>query len=632
MKTLVADFETTTYEDIERTEVWAAGIAEVFTDHVDVYHSIDEFLLHIFKLNCNCMIYFHNLKFDGSFILDYVLNELKWEQAYIGTIEDADARFLSNKDMFNKSVKYIISDMGRWYSITLKYKNKIIEFRDSLKLLPFSLREISNSFKTKYKKLDMEYKGKRYAGCEITDKEMRYIKNDVLVLKEAIEFMIEEGHTKMTIGACCLSEYKKIIGKDDFEIFFPDQRKFMSSFSDETAEEFVRMSYKGGWCYLNPRYSMIKTKPGYTLDVNSLYSSVMHPKSGNPYPTGAPTFWSGNVIPEIAKRDNIYYFVRVRCRFKIKKRKLPFIQIKHSFYYKGNECLKTSDILNPKTGKYEEYSVIDGVKTHNLVELTLTQTDYKLFLEHYDVEHFEIIGGCYYSAHYDLFGEYIDTYMKIKARSIGAIRTLAKLYLNNLYGKLASSENSSFKVAIPQDEKLKFASIPATERDPVYIPCGSAITSYAREFTIRAAQRNYNSFVYSDTDSLHLLGRPEQAKGVTLHDSDLLCWKKENEWDYGWFVRQKTYIEVKDNDYVFKCAGMPIRSKQLFLQSISPESTLDGETVDILPKTLQEEEFIEEKREITDFVYGITIPGKLLAKRIPGGIVLEDNQYKLRKN
>ena len=35
-------------------------------------------------------------------------------------------------------------------------------------------------------------------------------------------------------------------------------------------------------------------------------------------------------------------------------------------------------------------------------------------------------------------------------------------------------------------------------------------------------------------------------------------------------------------------------------------------------------------REITDFKKGLCIPGKLLAKRIPGGIILKETTYEFR--
>ena len=40
-------------------------------------------------------------------------------------------------------------------------------------------------------------------------------------------------------------------------------------------------------------------------------------------------------------------------------------------------------------------------------------------------------------------------------------------------------------------------------------------------------------------------------------------------------------------------------------------------------------DFIKEKRELTDFKIGLTIPGKLLPKRIKGGILLVDTTYEL---
>ena len=52
--------------------------------------------------------------------------------------------------------KYSISDKGQWYTIIIKVNNHFIEIRDSLKLLPFSVRRIGQSFGTKHKKLDMK--------------------------------------------------------------------------------------------------------------------------------------------------------------------------------------------------------------------------------------------------------------------------------------------------------------------------------------------------------------------------------------------------------------------------------------------------------------------------------------------
>ena len=57
------------------------------------------------------------------------------------------------------------------------------------------------------------------------------------------------------------------------------------------------------------------------------------------------------------------------------------------------------------------------------------------------------------------------------------MRTLAKLFLNNLYGKFATSSVGDFKVAYLGDEgELKFRNVRQVTKDTIYIPVGSAIT------------------------------------------------------------------------------------------------------------------------------------------------------------
>lgn len=98
--------------------------------------------------------------------------DLGYKPAYNFDPDDINnGSWIPQKDMKNKTFTYVISDMGQWYNITIKDKGKFIQIRDSLKLLPFSVKRIGSSFGTSHKKLEMEYKGFRYAGCEITDEE-----------------------------------------------------------------------------------------------------------------------------------------------------------------------------------------------------------------------------------------------------------------------------------------------------------------------------------------------------------------------------------------------------------------------------------------------------------------------------
>lgn len=620
----VGDFETTVYEGQTSTEVWASALVELNTEDVFLFHSIQETFDYLESLG-NVILYYHNLKFDGSFWLYYLLTQTDYQQALL-TDDKGTKSWLKPKDIPKKYFSYTISDMGQWYTITLVTPKGTIKIQDSLKLLPFSVRKIGKSFGTVHKKLEMDYTGYRYAGCEITDKEAKYIANDVLVVKEALEIMYAEGHTKLTIGACCLAEFKKTYDSKDYKNFFPQlydinvHEKYDLEFQGYDVEtltigDYIHPSYHGGWCYLKKGKENTLFHYGTTADVNSLYPSMMSSESGNIFPVGLPMFWKGNYIPEEVFTGTKYFFIRIRTRFEIKKNKLPFIQIKHDLRYKATEMLETSDVI------------IDG-KTIDTspVTMTMTMTDYKLFLEHYEVKDFEILDGCYFFAEKGIFDEYIEKYKKLKLESTGARRELAKLFLNNLYGKMASSTNSSFKFVDNNEKGLHFKMQKENNKTAGYIPIGSAITSYARNFTIRAAQKNYKHFIYADTDSIHCDVKPEKLKGITVHDKNFCCWKLETCWDVAVFARQKTYIEhithenlipveqiidketgkPKERYYNVKCAGMPDACKEKFVDELNKGT-----------KTLH------------NFRKGLRIEGKLMPRQILGGTLLVESSYEM---
>ena len=432
-----------------------------------------------------------------------------------------------------------------------------------------------------------------------------------------------------------------------------------------SAGDYIRKSYKGGWCYLvKGKENQIKTG-GTTADVNSLYPSMMHSESGNVFPVGYPTFWKGDYIPDEAVGADKYYFVRIRTKFYLRHNYLPFIQIKDSLIYRGTECLTTSMYYDKKSGQYyeeyiEDFSSLlspdnpDAEKLKNIkdtyVILTLTMTDFKLMQEHYVLKDCTILDGCYFYAVKGIFDEYIDKYKKIKMESEGAIREIAKLFLNNLYGKMATNMDSSFKYAYLKDGIVSFAYVEQYEKKPGYIAIGSAITSYARNFTIRAAQANFHGvdkpgFIYADTDSIHCDLKPRDIVGIKVDPVNFCCWKLESCWDKAIFVRQKTYIEhitheneipveeLKDKKgnpkrpyYNVKCAGMPEKCKDLFIKSMEDYQIKDTDEF-----CEEELNIINKHYDMNDFKIGLSLYGKLRPVRIDGGVVLMDTPYIMRE-
>lgn len=659
MNYYVCDFETSVYDGQTDTEVWAAACVKLHTEDVLVVNSIEKFWAWCEGLKGKNIVYFHNAAFDLSYILDYLLKRDDYEQATYtpdGKIEHT--KFYDVKDMKPNTFAYSISDMGQWYTMTVKTYRGQIEFRDSYKLIPLSVADMGKSFSTKHRKSSIEYKGERHAGYDIKPEEEQYIKNDVLVVKEAIEFMFADGHKKLTIGACCMSEFKNGYAKYWYDELFPNLYNYSIDpeiYGALNADEYIRKAYRGGWCHVVKGKERRLFYNGLTLDVNSLYPSMMHSDSGNYYPVGKPTFFVGEgglkeveeERQKLAEMNNpqigLYYYVRIRCRFRLKAGYLPFIQLKKNLHYRQNESLTTSDVWDDNEKRYvSEWIDQNGKKHDTFVTMTMTMTDYKLFHRHYIVIDEEVLDGCYFEAQQGIYDKYLNKYreMKINAPNKG-IRTVAKLYSNNLYGKQAASTISSYKVAmLKPDGVVGFFTVSENEKTPGYIACGAAITSYARNFTITAAQLNYYGidkpgFIYADTDSLHLDLSLDKVRGVELHPRNYCCWKNETNWDVGFFTRQKTYIEhvthedgepIENPYYNVTCAGANKTVKQLFIHSVEQDYDVEANTENY---TAEELEFVQYPRKLSDFVPGIMIPGKLSQKRIKGGVILSDTTFEM---
>lgn len=341
---------------------------------------------------------------------------------------------------------------------------------------------------------------------------------------------------------------------------------------------------------------------------------MMHSISGNRFPVGKPMYFEGEPSKDITDNERLYYFIRFKCRFKLKPNCFPWMHIRKSSLYKSNENLTTSDVRY--NGNYSRYYINeDGEIQDTTVELTLTCKDWELFNDTYEIYDLEIIDGCYFNTVIGIFDEYINYYKKLKTESKGFLREMAKLFLNNLYGKLAMSDDSSYKVPYldPVTNVVKFKLIEEHEKTVGYIPAGSAITSYALNFTIRAAMKNYERFCYADTDSIHLKGF-EEAKGIIEHESQFCCWKQEGKFNTAWYEGQKMYIEnmIEENHepitpkMEIKCAGMSKNAKR---------------------------KFIEEGYEISDFNDKLELENaNLKATRIKGGILLRNTSFKKRKS
>lgn len=554
----VADFETTT--DVNDCRVWAWGLVEIGnTTNFKYGNSIDSFMEEMETLSKkNEIVFFHNIKFDGEFLLH-------WGFTHGFTHVE------NRSDITDKTMTSLISDKGVFYSIEFifkKFKTRLhhVTFRDSLKVLPMSVDRVAKSFGLPLSKLTIDYDAPRPVGYELTPEEIEYVKHDVVIVAEALRIQHEQGLNKMTTASNALADYKEIIGKANFDRWFPTP--------DYDAD--VRQSYKGGFTYANPAFTDKVIGEGIVLDVNSLYPSVMYYK---PLPYGEPIFYTGKYVP-----DRLYklYVQILTCHFELKPGFIPTIQLKHSLSFMPTEYLTSSNGED--------------------VTLCLTSVDLDLFLTHYNVYNLEWVCGWKFKGCEVLFRDYIDKWYAVKEQATidknPGLRQIAKLMLNGLYGKFAINPNVRNKIPVLNiDGSVGYILGEPGERKPLYIPVGTFITAWARYTTITAAQKVFDRFLYADTDSLHLIGS-EPPEGLEISGTKLGAWKIESKFTRAKFIRAKTYVEEIDGELKVTCAGLP--------DYIHPQVTFDN------------------------FARLANYTGKLKPTHVAGGIVLTETDFTIK--
>lgn len=464
MKWVAADFETSNSPvniEKEYTRVWLWDVFDPeLRKHFNGY-DIESFFEYLFSQNSR-ILYFHNLKFDGSFIIYYLLNY----------------NFVINDSKQSGTISTLITDRLIWYTFTVYYKGRKYIFRDSSKKIIGSLEKAAKDFELPISKGEIEYDLHRDEGYIPTLEEIKYCQRDTEILADIMEYYYENGMTGITNASDALKAYKEIVSENGYRMYFPTLPKSM--------DDFIRRSYKGGFCWLNPIHFNEDLRNVYCYDVKSMYPSVMHDK---PLPFGVPLYYDGEY-----ERDDTYplFIQEINVCCHRKKGCVPAIQTKSFMGIKLN-------YLEDTEGRMQN--------------MILTSVDLELLYENYEIEEIDFVRGLKFQCSTELFKQYIDYYFELKEKSTGAKKQLYKIFLNSLYGKFAMMTERIQAIPNIENDRVHFNRTQPQTVDPIYTAAASFITSWARKKLIDGINENYENFVYCDTDSMHLLA---PAQGVTI--------------------------------------------------------------------------------------------------------------------
>lgn len=574
-----SDFETNPPKD-GVVNVWLWAIVRASDGKYIVGESIEEWYEYAMKLTG--IICFHNLKFDGRFILDYLVrNNLPWCP--------------------EKSV--IDAEMHIPYRIALKDD---LYIQDTMRVHAGKLDKVAKSYGLEGKKEASDFTVFHEYG-NASEKDIEYVLQDANIVAQILRMdcIENDGYIPMTGAGFALRKYVNWLIQSG-KVAQPRRRDHTNQteilsqifpFEEDPApygwQDLARKSYMGGISLVKAGISEVVNGRTWVYDDNSAYPSHM---ANKPLPVGEGRYTSV-YVPD---RFGVYY---VECSF-VHVDTCPII---HKVRAMGWHLPYTDDGM---TNSFTLYGQSDYINDYSgTLVLTSIEIDY---LKRYARLHMKVIGGYTFDTRDDIFRDYIvETYTeRQKIKRTNPVRAeFLKLMMNSLYGKFGAGSKYGCKVVMKDgivNEEL--------DRDDVdvpwcYPPVATAITGYQRIHIAETITANWDGFLYTDTDSIHLC-KPHIEGSMWIDQKALGAMKCESISDNSKYIRPKCYVHINEREYdnegnetackpiVVKCGGMPDDVKKKITS-------------------------------IDDVFIGAEFDGKLMPVRAVGGVYLRETTYKI---
>ena len=554
----VADFETCDSRIIKDNEkdineygvnefvvdqkVWFAGHKNLETMKTTFFYSIEEFMKDILsrKDNVNTEYAFHNLKFDGSYVIPAL-----FKMGYSST----------NKKPNAKEFTVLVDQRNAWYSITIQVTTKRkVTLWDSQKLFPAPLEYLPDVYATPSKKLKEDndfYERFRPDGYKPNQEEVNYLENDLAVLAETLNKHIEFNGLR----------FKKTQASQSFYNFEQSFKAWKMRFPPLTIaqDEAIRLAYWGGISYVPPEKA---GKDLYDLGAIDINSSYPHKAATKKLPYGHVLHEYGEgKHPDMSK----FWVAEALVEFELKDNCIPCIPAKaltegFEIEYNNDKWVANSNGIVKMIFSCIDYKTI--------------QMSYKIFKVrrwkwsmhwawkvHPEISRFVHKNNDLKMKYGKLAKECLDETLKA---TYTAMRNRPKIDNNAFYGKFGEDIIKEGKTPyFDEDGQDVFWEIDRkevqTENKRKFLPVAIAITAWGRQQLVEMANLLGEYFCYSDTDSCHFLLKGQHILDkaikdgkVIFHDHDLGAWSVDGTYQRGRYLRPKCYMEETYPDEVGK--------------------------------------------------------------------------------
>ena len=483
------DIETTSFfERDEKTALmyhWQFAINEyVITGRRwEEFQELLEVLHQLFKTDINnrIVVYVHNLPFEFQFMKHYI----KW----------SDDQLLGN----NRDIYYIVTETG-------------IEFRDSLKLSGMSLAKTAENLQThsiRKMKGDLDYKLLRSPITPLTDKELQYCYNDVLILTAYIQEQLEQHNGNIAeIPLTKTGEVRKYCR----EFIFNQDKAKAKKYRDLIAhlrisgvQEYhqLRRAFQGGFTHANWTKINYIEKNVASYDFTSSYPYVMLSEK---FPMGEGRTIQPSTLELAEKYLNSSYGCLVDVEFTDIEQRWDLEENIISM----SRCQNTEKIVD-NNGR-----VVFATR----LATTITNIDYQMLKKFYTWKTIAFKRFRIYPMNY-LPTSFVKAILKLykDKTTLKGVEDkqveyqVSKGMLNSCYGmsvtdivkdKFTYNESTGeFDLEKPDYQK----SLDEYNKDKsrfLFYPWGVWITAYARRNLFTAILETGHDYCYSDTDSIKL--------------------------------------------------------------------------------------------------------------------------------
>lgn len=395
------------------------------------------------------------------------------------------------------------------------------EFRCSYRLSGYSLSTVAKNLRhSNIKKLvgDLDYTKVRTSKTELSDVELQYCFNDVLIVTEYINECIEDFGDISKIPLTQTGKVRRYVRDNCFKS--NDYKYLMRKLELSNLEYLqLRKAFQGGFTHANPIYSMQTMHNVTSYDFTSSYPTVMLSEK---FPMSKSKY-IGYCSNEAFEK---FYLNNYCCMFDVK-----FNNIRSKFNFENiisfSKCFRISDKYTLNNGR-----IFDA----DFIVTTITDIDFQSIVKFYDFDSYEIRNLYIYEKDY-LPKPFIQSVLKLyndKTTLKGVIGKEteylhSKEMLNSCYGMCVTdlindsyeyisnewnTRKSDLQTAIQEynEDKNRF----------LFYPWGVWVTAYARRNLFSGIYECKDDYIYSDTDSIKIMNSQNHKQYIDKYNAIIL--------------------------------------------------------------------------------------------------------------